>query len=194
MEEDSSAGRLAPTQQDLLSWESVLTKWYPGSRQTTRVGQDHGGRMGGQTPQGKAAAFGGQKGLARRSAWSHCHDGTFGLYVWSPLILTNAQVEWYPSPTQAVSAAIKLNEDDSASSSSDSGEDSDNSGTKEMKEFRQSHKNNKAKICDALAHLGIYANSIKPTQGWLDRGKCSFVQLCNFLTASRNHRTHACSH
>ena len=79
------------------------------------------------------------------------------------------QVEWYPSPGQVATAAVKLNEDGSASSSSDS-EDSDNEGTMEMKAFRQEHKNNKADICDALANLGVYANSLKPVAGWLDKG------------------------
>lgn len=78
-------------------------------------------------------------------------------------------VEWYPTPGQAASAAIRLDEDDSASSSSDSGDESDNSGRKEMKQFKQTHKNNKAKISDGLAKLGIYANSFKPTPGWLER-------------------------
>ena len=75
---------------------------------------------------------------------------------------------------------IKLNEDDSASSSSDSEGDSDNSGTKEMKAFRQTHKNNKAKISDGLAALGIYANSFKPTNGWLDRGKLDISDYALF--------------
>jgi len=39
-----------------------------------------------------------------------------------------------------------------------------------MKEFREAHKKSKVKISDALARLGIYSNSIKPTAGWLDRG------------------------
>jgi phosphatidylinositol phospholipase C delta len=78
-------------------------------------------------------------------------------------------VEWYPTDGDAANVIIKLNEEDSAASSSE--DDSDNSGVEEMKAFRKSHHNNRAKISDALASLGIYANSIKPKDGWLEKGK-----------------------
>lgn len=78
-------------------------------------------------------------------------------------------MEWYPTPGAVANVIIKLNEEDSAASSS-SDDDSDNSEVEEMKAFRKSHHNNKAKICDELANLGIYANSIKPKEGWLQKG------------------------
>jgi len=81
------------------------------------------------------------------------------------------KVEWYPTPGDAANVIIKLNEEDSAASSS-SEDDSDNSGVEEMKAFRKSHHNNKAKIGDGLSSLGVYANSIKPKEGWLEKGKC----------------------
>ncbi|PVG02480.1 PLC-like phosphodiesterase [Serendipita vermifera] len=75
-------------------------------------------------------------------------------------------VEWYPSPGDSAAETMKLNQDDSSSSSD---EDSDNSEVKEMEEYKAQHKKDKKKIIESLASLGIYANSIKPKEGWLTR-------------------------
>jgi hypothetical protein len=77
-------------------------------------------------------------------------------------------VEWYPSPGDSAAEIMKLNQDDSDSSSSE--EDSDNSEVKEMEEYRAAHKKDQKKIIESLESLGIYANSIKPKEGWLTRG------------------------
>ncbi|KAG8836597.1 hypothetical protein FRB91_008566, partial [Serendipita sp. 411] len=76
-------------------------------------------------------------------------------------------VEWYPSPGNVAEVIIKAPQDDS-SSSSDS-DDDDNDDVKEMQEYRKSHKGVRPKIYDGLAKLGIYANSFKPKDGWLEK-------------------------
>ncbi|KAG8821897.1 hypothetical protein FRC19_007034 [Serendipita sp. 401] len=76
-------------------------------------------------------------------------------------------VEWYPSPGNVAEVIIKAPQDDS-SSSSDS-DDDDNDDVKEMQEYRKSHKGVQPKIYDGLAKLGIYANSFKPKDGWLEK-------------------------
>jgi hypothetical protein len=45
-----------------------------------------------------------------------------------------------------------------------------------MRSWRRTHKDSKLKINAALAELGIYANSIKPTEGWVERGKLNAWQ------------------
>lgn len=82
------------------------------------------------------------------------------------------QVEWYPTPGTAQNTMIKTVEEES-SDSDDS--DSDNSEVEEMKEFRKAHANHKAKISGELAQLGIYANSIKPKDGWLERRRSTVM-------------------
>lgn len=97
-------------------------------------------------------------------------------------IIICPKVEWYPSlGGEGDSAIVKPIQEDSSSSSSDS--DSDSEEAKAMRNWRQAHKGNKLKINNALAQLGIYANSIKPAVGWLERGESDTLWHYNTLTS-----------
>ncbi|KAG8807822.1 hypothetical protein FRC17_004252, partial [Serendipita sp. 399] len=94
-------------------------------------------------------------------------------------------VEWYPPPGNSAEAISKVTQDDSSSSSES---DDDNDDVKEMQQYRQSHKGVRPKMHEGLAKLGIYANSFKPQEGWLDKGR--LLKLWRKLITSMNTHLH----